>query len=413
MSFVDSFNDTIGGILGGSKDSPKNIDSNNVVINSHNITNDVSVVEAKKCNAFRSAVHIISRSIGEVTFACDNKKINKLFERPNDWQTGQEFFEAVSHDLLVYGEALIELIGANPQRPLMLATHDPSKIRTKVDSQRRPSYVIPLDGGRIIPNERMVRIRDISTSSVRVEPRLHALRYQVQGLNGMTELANTIIENGLNVSYLISSNREMTAKERKNNAAMFKGFKEKEKNSSALLQLEGGMTLSTVPGLSPIEASQMPTYLQYITDIATAFGVPAWLIGGPVNSKYNNMSQQIQHMNRNAISPILGKISKAFSIRLGIDVSYDDSILLRGDSYAMNQMYLQQLQAGAITPNEFREAVGWDRCDVEGADELRPIKLPVSANSPGGPDSDQQTNPPERQTNPPTTPSGGSEDPEG
>ena len=354
------------------------------------ITSDANYYEALRCNAFSSSIQKISSAIGEVTFHCDNREVNHRLERPNAAQTGAEFFESIVHDLLLYGQTFIEAQLGTPTRPFQLIPHLPKHIKVhKARGGGAFYFEVPRDNNRRIDGDRMMWIRDLSRTSIECHSRLDSLGLQVNVLNASEQLAEAIMKRSIHASYVLKSDEPITEAEFLNTHEAFKAFQATGKRTGGVIQLDKGKSLEMLGGVKPMEADLLNVRMHFKNDIASGFGIPPFLVGGASDTKYNNMAQQIQHMHRNAISPILGKLSRELSRQFRVDVVADDHILQKGDYDMQAKTQIALVQAGIYTPNEARAKLGDGPCD--GGEVLRPppttqINLP---------DSDQQTNPPE------------------
>ena len=368
-----------------------------IIIGGSVVNSETTYQSALQCNAYAACVEHISSSIGEVTFGCGVKALDKRFKEPNYWQTGPEFFQSIVFDLLVHGHTMIELVG-RPDRPMQLLPHNPTYVNIMTKGGM-PHFQFPLLDGKEVDYRHMIWIKDIPRSSMEIHNRLDSIGLQVNALNAIDRLVDVTMHRGIFASYTISSDKEIGAKARAQLAKTMKTFTNDQVQAGKTMILDKGMRLELLPGLKGIEPELKSVRGMYVADVADRFGVPRWTVGGDTGEKYNNMAQQRLHMNQNALSPILGKIKAALSLKMGEEIVYDDEKIKQGDYYMQMQLYMQLAAAGLFTPNEIREMMDVAPCDDPMASRLlrQSGAAPATALL-----SNQQTNPMEEELNPPS-----------
>ena len=385
---ITSFRNTIAGIISPNRGGII-INDDNVIINGTTISADATLADARKCSTYATTINKLTGAISEVPIIAETKYLTKLFEKPNGWQTGNEFMESASRDYWEKGETFIEMVGSNPKRPMQMIPHDPLFVTVRRNSLGVPEFQIRQDNNRIVPYERMVWVRDISTTSIKRRSRRDSLGLQINVLNATERLANAIMHRGIYLSYILTSPNEINEETRQKNNEMMKHFVDGGKKSGGFAQFEKGQKLEKAPGLTIMEAEILKVREHFMKTITDAHGMPVGLAGGPADVKYNNMAQHIGHMHRNGISPVLSKFVTGFHLQFEEEIKADDHVLQKGDYATQSKTVLAEIAGGLISANEGRIRLGMEPTDNPDDDKLNKPKPGITING----TSDQQTNP--------------------
>jgi len=153
-------------------------------------------------------------------------------------------------------------------------------------------------------------------------------------------------------------------------------------NAGSVGVLDEGMEWQSC-AMSPEDAEVLASRRFTTEEIARLFGVPPPLVGIWDHSTFTNSATAGAWFGQFTILPIVRKIEATFQTQVFSDpggdfhLELDMSGLMRGDFAARWQAYQIALANGVLTPNEVREAEGWNpRPD---GNRLGAVKAPDAA----------------------------------
>jgi HK97 family phage portal protein len=147
--------------------------------------------------------------------------------------------------------------------------------------------------------------------------------------------------------------------------------------------LESGLKYKTI-GISPDAAQAIQTRLFSIQDASRIWKVPVSLLAEHTHSTFTNTEQQDRQFVTYGLRPECKRFETELETKLFaegeseiIDVKFDLSGLLRGDSAAQANWFRTAIYGGYMSRNEVREQLNLDR--VEGLDDfLVPSNMTLS-----------------------------------
>lgn len=134
------------------------------------------------------------------------------------------------------------------------------------------------------------------------------------------------------------------------------------RNKFRIMLLSGGMDVTTLAATA--SDSQLTEQQQSVAaQICAVMGVPPHLIGLMDKMTYNNIEHQGINFVTYGLLPHLQRIEEALNASvLGPDSQYlckfNESALLRGDSFTRAQILNIEAQNGVVSPNEWRRFLG-------------------------------------------------------
>lgn len=150
------------------------------------------------------------------------------------------------------------------------------------------------------------------------------------------------------------------------------------KNAGRPLLLDGGLEWQQM-GMSMVDMGAEAIRNEAGRGIARAFGVPPMLLGIPGDNTYSNYQEANRAFYRETIIPtarrLYGRLaawltawlSAKFPVELQIDIDPEDLWALQDEVQAKWQRITGGQNAPPLTPNEMREALGYD--PIEPSDE--------------------------------------------
>ena len=146
------------------------------------------------------------------------------------------------------------------------------------------------------------------------------------------------------------------------------------------LILDGGIEVDSISNVNFKELDFQPAIAENEKIILKAIGVPPILLDSGNNA---NIRPNMRMYYLETILPIVRKLNFAYSRFFGFSIEEDVTNIpaLQPELRDQSQYYSALVNAGIITPNEARDALGFEA--VEGYDDLRvPANIAGSASNP-------------------------------
>ncbi len=292
--------------------------------------------------------------------------LHSLFSgKVNRWQTKNEFFETMTYQLVLLGNAYAavqrnsrnEIIALVPlmSEQMEVDLADDGKINYRYTSGREVKFYA---------QDTIWHNKLFGNGIIGLSPLAYA-RNSIGVAQGAETAVSKIYNNGGKPSGLLTIDKAITKEQR---AQIKSNFAElAEGNTSRLFVLEAGMNYQQV-SLSPQDIELLSSRRFQIEDIARFFGVPSVLINDTAsNTTWGSGIQQIvQGFYKLGLRPYLERYEasmKAWLLtpeqRLTTDIEFDFNALLRPDLADRIKAGKEAVQGGLMTPNEYRLTEGW------------------------------------------------------
>jgi len=298
--------------------------------------------------------------------------LNKLFRRPNRWQTRFEFISYVISSLCLRGNSFvvverdrdanpIELVPIAPDRATIMLTDD-GELWYRINSRR-------IGQGILIPPDDMIHLKNISMDGyVGVSP--IAIAQDVIGLALATQQHGGILfRQGGQIGGVISHPGKLSKEASDRIANSWRETHAGVQNAHKAAILEEGMKYDKI-AITNEEAQFLETRRFQVTDICRLYGVPPHRLGELDKATLNNIEQQNQQYVDSALKPIAESIEELFNHHLLFDdersileCKFDFDDMTRGDLLTRYQAY----QIGTLN--------GWlNRNEVRAKENMNPIE---------------------------------------
>jgi len=348
----------------------------------------------KNIIAYR-CIKLISQNAASVPFkvlqkgkVVEDHALLKLLKRPNPTQGGAELFESLVAFFLIAGNAYLEAVGPDEDKPCELWTLRPDRMR-----------IIPGSGGvaeayRYTVNGKSIDFNvDPFSGQAKV---LHMKAFHPlddwYGMSPLEAAAFSIDQHNdaakWNASLLQTSGRPsgaivytpsdgaasdvMTEDQRNNLKSEIEEFFSGAKNAGRPLVLEGGLDWKEM-SLSPKDMDWLAGKDVSAREVALAFNVPAQLVGIPGSLTFANFEQARLALFDDAILPLLQHIKDELNNWLcpmfgdDISITYDiDSI--EALAPRRKDFWEKINNAGFLTLNEKRKLLGME--SIKDGDKL-------------------------------------------
>ena len=343
--------------------------------------------------------------VGSQEDGVEHKLLN-LLDRPNPFQPGPAFMEALVGFYAITGQTYIEGVGPdNPTSPPMeLYVHRPDRITIVPGEMGAPqAYEYEYKS-----QKHVWRINPITGAGPMLHIKTFNPRDDWYGMSPMEHAAQSVDQHNeaqaWNTALLQNSGRPsgalVYAPEGVAGATLsddqFRQLDEQldkkltgSKNARRPLILDGGLDWREM-GMSPVEMDWLNGKDSSARDICCAFGTPGQLVGIPDTQKYANYHEARQAYFEDTIIPLTKLIASYLNIWL--TPRFGDRLVLKPSTKNLPALELkrqakhQSMQAADyLTHNEKREATGYDRYESDKADEpadqlfVDAGKLPLSA----------------------------------
>jgi HK97 family phage portal protein len=317
--------------------------------------------------------------------------LNKLFRRPNRWQTRFEFVSYMLTSLCLRGNSFvvverdkdanpIELVPIAPDRCTMMLTDD-GELWYRINSRR-------LGYGLVVPPDDMIHLKNISMDGyVGVSP--IALAQDVIGLALATQQHGGILfRQGGQVGGVLSHPGVLSPEASARIANSWRETHAGVQNAHKVAVLEEGMKFEKM-AITNEEAQFLETRRFQVLDIARMYGVPPHRLGELDKATLNNIEQQNQQYVDGALKPIAESIEQLFNHHLlfedernFLECKFDFDDMTRSDLLTRYQAYQVGTLNGWLSRNEVRAKENMNPIDDGHGDDYRvPLNTAVPSDN--------------------------------
>ncbi|MCP4569992.1 MAG: phage portal protein [FCB group bacterium] len=302
-----------------------------------------------------------------------------LHDRPNAWQTSFEWRLTMMQDVLLWGNALCEIVTRNSGATI--ASLEPLK----------PDFEVKLIDGKLfytvenynnqrgnLSAENVFHIRGLGNHGYKgISPLEYAGR--TLGLAEKAEqYSESVFDHGggkrvaIKVPGAISSEDE---------SRLRKDWSSHYKNNAKAAIINGGMEIGEV-GTDPESTQYIDARKFQINEIARIFRLPPHLIGDLERATFSNIIQQDLEYLKYALWPWLERWEQAIQRDLISDkqkyyAEFDLKGLLRADPESRAKWYHTMRLDGLMTANEIRGIENMNPAKEGGDDLWRPVNMGV------------------------------------
>ena len=270
------------------------------------------------------AVRLVAEGVASAPLAASD---DAALEMVRATSGGQSLLETVAVHLLLHGNAYIELLPGQDDKPCELYALRPERVKVEADAQGWPMGFVYRAGGastRIAP-ERVIHIRSIHPLDDHYGLGcLGAASGAVAIHNAASKWNKALLDNAARPSGAlvyepgegVPLSGEQYDRLKEELEASFAGAG----NAGRPMLLEGGLKWQAL-SMSPAEMDFVGLKEGAAREIALSFGVPPMLLGLPGDATYANYREANRALWRQAILPLAGKILDALAE--GLRSSFD------------------------------------------------------------------------------------------
>lgn len=317
--------------------------------------------------------------------------LNKLFRRPNRWQTRFEFVSYMLTSLCLRGNAFIvverdrdanpiELVPIAPDRATIMLTDD-GELWYRINSRR-------LGYGLVVPPDDMIHLKNISMDSyVGVSP--IAIAQDVIGLALATQQHGGILfRQGGQIGGVISHPGKLSKEASDRIANSWRETHSGVQNAHKAAILEEGMKFDKI-AITNEEAQFIESRRFSVLEIGRLYGVPPHRLGELDKATLNNIEQQNQQYVDGALKPIAESVEQLFNHHLlfedersFLECKFDFDDMTRSDLLTRYQAYQVGTLNGWLSRNEVRARENMNPIEDGHGDDYRvPLNTAVPSDN--------------------------------
>lgn len=329
--------------------------------------------------------------------------VAKLLREPNPWHPWEYVVEHFLGSLILTGNAFAVLngpAGGRPREILPLPRHLVTFEQNEFTMEVTEYKVQTKRGPVVVPPEQMVHVHTWNPEDpFRGQSKVQAAAASIDLGNLARKWNRKLLGNMARPSGSYVTEQNLTDPQYERLRKELKERYQGAEHAGTPMLLEGGVKWERT-SLTPEEMDWSNGLAQVRREVAVTLGVAPELLGDPVVKTYANALHARLALYEDQVFPLLRHVSHTLTLKLrpwwpdlalGLDVDQVPAMQERRQEFAKTLAGL--VTSGIMTPNEAREALGYEK--VPGADELlAPISLaPLGAGTdpakPAGPDEEE------------------------
>ena len=312
------------------------------------------------------AVRMVAEGVGGAPLACSDDAARTLVMTTT---AGQSLLETVSSQILLHGNAYIQIARDGAGRPAELFALRPERVKIEGDAHGWPCMFVYTLGNAVrrFPASMIIHIKAMNPlDDLYGNGALDAASGAVAVHNAASAWNKALLDNAARPSGALvydpgETGATLSTEQFERLRAELEGSFAGAINAGRPMLLEGGLKWQSL-SLSPADMDFLGLKAAAARDIALAFGVPPVLLGLPGDATYANYREANRALWRQTILPLAGKILGAIVQGLqssfpGLSLSVD---LDRVGELSEDRERLWNALSGAdfLTPEEKRAMVG-------------------------------------------------------
>lgn len=309
--------------------------------------------------------------------------LERLLQRPNDYQSRFEFVEQMQVSILLRGNAYAVILRDGRGRPTDLIPINPDRVWIYEAPGGEVFYQVARRGMHetallkseplLIPSEDVFHLRWMALdNSLYGASRITLAREAIGLALSQQELAGRLSANSTNLGGVLVTDQKLTQEA---SDRLKKNWKDRQaglRNAGETAVLEQGLKWQPM-GMSARDAELVASRQFQVPEIARLYRMPLHKIGVLDAVAAPSMEQLDQDYMNSVVSSDLGrweaKLGQVFGLaEQGLFVEFDVTALLRASQSARFANYRVGIAGSLMTPNEARGAEGLPA--VEGGDQL-------------------------------------------
>lgn len=346
------------------------------------------------------ALQVRRRSSGGGWVVDTAHPLNRVFRRPNRWQTRQHFWVFLLVAYCLRGNAYAVILRDNVGNPVELVPVWPDNVSVirPVEAGGRIWYGVTsrlLGGSWRVPQESIIHMMNVSIDGFAGLSPI-ACAQDVIGLAIAAQQHGAVLfRQGGQIAGVLTHPGEIGKEATDSIAQSWREVHSGVQNAHKIAVLEEGMKFEKI-AMTSEDAQFLQTRQFQVIDIARIYRMPPHKLGDYGRATFNNLEQQQQQYIDDCLSPHTNQLSGLFEDGLlfedewqNYQIRWDYSTLLQGDIQQRYSAYQIGLNNGFLSRNEVREREGMN--PIAGGDEYR---VPLNTGNPMDPANAAQAIPP-------------------
>ena len=302
-----------------------------------------------------------------------NHPLEKLLQRPNDYQSKFEFVEQMQAALLLRGNAYAPIIRDGRGKPVAFIPVNPDRVWVYEAPDGGVFYQVARRGPhdmamlQSLPNliaaEDMLHLRWLSLDNSLIGASRISLAREAIGLAlSQQELAGRLAANNTNLGGVLTTEQKLSQDAADRLSKEWQEKKAGVRNAGSTAVLEQGLKWQAL-GMTAQDAEFIASRNLQVAEIARMFRMPMHKIGVMERMAGSSVEQIDQDYVNNTISSYLErwetKLDQQFGLaEAGLFVEFDVSKFLRASLQTRYNAYRTGIVGMFLTPNEARRAEG-------------------------------------------------------
>lgn len=309
---------------------------------------------------------------------------------PNQWQAWPDFMSWTMRQVLLWGNALVEIVTGGAGQLVELRPIPWWCVSVQLLPSGRLAYDVTeintIYGGtgrqRRLLDYEVVHIKDASDDGLIGRPRLARAFGAVQNALVVQEFANAVCENQATPSMSVRTDAKLSPEQFQRLRESFENRYSGPSKAGKVMVLDNGLEAKPL-SVSPEDAELLDSRRFAAEEIARIFQVPPPLVGIWDNSSFTNSETAGRWFAQHTLGPWIRKIECEFARKVFSEaaqrtheIEFDLSGLLRGDPETRWKSHQIAVSCGILTPNEVRDEEGWN--PHQDGDGLKKQSAPVA-----------------------------------
>lgn len=350
------------------------------------VNQSVTFDNAMQISAVWSCVRLISETIaslplnfydvsdGTRTVNNDSDLAKLLLRRPNRYQNRIEFFECVTMQLVIDGNAYCLIERDSTGRVVSITPLMSAQMQVQLDPNGELIYTYNKGSAIIAYSPKSIwHIKLMGNGVIGLSPLAHARNAIGIAIANEKRVSNQA-NNGFKPAGVLMIDKLLKPEQRTQIREQFADLALGD--GDPLRVLEAGMKYQQI-SMNPKDVQLLESRRFQLEDICRFFGVPSVLVNDMSGTSVlgSGIHQVVQGFYKLTLRPYLERYEASIKHRFftndeysGVDVEFDFRALLRGDDEARYKTYGEGVRGGIMTPNEARAFEGMKPMD--GGDKL-------------------------------------------
>ena len=346
----------------------------------------ITAARAEELAALQACVNVIAGSIatlpafvrrrepgGALVEAPEHPVSRLISAGPNPWQTWPEWLETWIGSALLHGNGLSRIDVDDAGQPVALVPYAWGAVTPLLLGSGRLAFDVTdpaLAGGtgqkRRLLQDEVLLLKDRSDDGLLGRSRISRSSTVLRQALDLQDRSGYALNNLAAPSGIFELPAAIKPEGMKRISEHFSQGHTGAPNASKVLFVDRDTKYTPTTPISPVDAQVLESRAFSVIEVCRLFGVPSPLANDLSHSSFTNSETAGRWLAIHTLRPWIAKIEAAFQAVFaphdrGVYVlSIDLSGLLRGADEARWQSYQIAVQNGILTPNEVREAEGYN-----------------------------------------------------